>query len=362
MDQTIHPVADVTVLGLKLDSKLRWKAHAQAVKQKMTAQMYALQRTTASTWGASMLKARQIYLSVIRSAIAYGAAHWHQPAKPADRPKGLAAKFQKHQNDRLWATLGAFKATPIRQLETEAYIPPLDLWLNGLVACFQARLERSGMAQKIRNACSQIRSKIRTQVHRQRPAHSPATPGDARKQWAEKWVGMTLNLWGEREKKLVTRDWEERWKAENKRLGRNLQPSTDSGGRKTVCTDTPPTRRVLGLHKDLHKAESALLTQIRTGRIGLAKFLYSRRVPGFTTGCCQCSGGFETPRYMALFCPQEATCRNQLKDPAGRAVPYALLTGTNIGAKTFTKWIMLSGRLGQFSLAKRLLYASFSGE
>jgi hypothetical protein len=50
--------------------------------------------------------------------------------------------------------LGAFKATPIRQLETESYVPPLNLWLNGRIARFQARMEHSGTAQKIREACS----------------------------------------------------------------------------------------------------------------------------------------------------------------------------------------------------------------
>jgi hypothetical protein len=32
------------------------------------------------------------------------------------------------QNSGLQQALGAFKATPIRRLETEAYVPPLDLW------------------------------------------------------------------------------------------------------------------------------------------------------------------------------------------------------------------------------------------
>ena len=169
---------------------------------------------------------------------------------------------------------------------------------------------------------------------------------------------MPLDLWGERGKKLVMRDWEERWKAENKRLGRSSQPPTDLAGQKTVRTDTPPTKRVLGLHVDLRKAESALLTQIRTGRIGLAKFLHSRRVPDFATGRCRCGGGLETPRHMALFCTQEATRRNQLKDLAGRATPYTLLTGTKAGVKIFTRWMMLSNRLRQFSLARRLLYPS----
>jgi hypothetical protein len=39
----------VKVLGVILDSKLKWKDHEQAVKQKLATQMLALQCTTAST-------------------------------------------------------------------------------------------------------------------------------------------------------------------------------------------------------------------------------------------------------------------------------------------------------------------------
>jgi hypothetical protein len=60
-ETTVHPKPSVKILGVILDSKLRWKAHEQAVKQKMTTQMLALSCTTASTWGATMLKARHIY-------------------------------------------------------------------------------------------------------------------------------------------------------------------------------------------------------------------------------------------------------------------------------------------------------------
>jgi hypothetical protein len=64
-------------------------------------------------------------------------------------PKGPAAKFRVHQNSGLQKVLGAFHATPIRQLETKAFTTPLDLWLNGRVARFQARLERTGIAKQI---------------------------------------------------------------------------------------------------------------------------------------------------------------------------------------------------------------------
>jgi hypothetical protein len=57
----------------------------------MEPQTYALSRVAASTWGATMEKARQIYLAIIRPAVSYGAALWHRPGKK--RQKGPVAKL-----------------------------------------------------------------------------------------------------------------------------------------------------------------------------------------------------------------------------------------------------------------------------
>ena len=246
-------------------------------------------------------------------------------------------------------------------LETESYVPPLDLWLNGQVAKFQARLERSGIAQEIRNACSTIRTRILRRTNRRAPnnTETPAnTPGAKRRLWVEEWTGRPLDQWDRQEKKLVLRDWQKRWHAENRRLGRIVRPSTDRGNCPVVPEDTPLTKQVLGLHKNLYKAESARLVQARTKRIGLAEFLFNRKVPGIATAKCRCSAGHETPRHMALFCTQEASTRQYLLDPAGRTQPYPILIGTVEGARKFVRWMMYSSRLAQFALAKRLLYAS----
>jgi len=64
--------------------------------------------------------------------------------------------------------------------------------------------------------------------------------------------------------------------------------------RRVVPEDTPPTRAVLKLHSGLRKAESSVLVQARTGRIGLAKFLYKYRVPSVLTAQCRCGAGEET--------------------------------------------------------------------
>ena len=116
--------------------------------------MLALQYTTASTWGATIPRARQVYQAVICLALLYRASIWYQSS--ADKPKGPAARLQKQQNQRLYTVLSTYRTIPAHILETKIYILPLDLWLNGQVARFQARLEQLGIAQEIRNVCRTI--------------------------------------------------------------------------------------------------------------------------------------------------------------------------------------------------------------
>jgi len=308
-----------------------------------------------------MLKARQVYQAVIRPAIAYRAAVWHQPAT---KPKGLAIKLQKEQTSSLRTVLGAFKATPVRQLETEAYVPPLDIWLNGRVASYQARLESTGIARVTQAACAVIQNRIQNQaqIRRRRRRRSrrqtdrlqDATPGCKRKKWAEQWIDGPLQAWDYRERPLVERDWLMRWKTTEQ----PVRPEIDPGGRIAVRTNTAPTKRILSLHKELQKAESALLVQCRTGRIGLARFLYGQRVPGVLTAQCHCGAGTETPRHIALFCTKEANRRNELTDSKGRTLTYPQLVGSTTAVRGFVQWMMFTNRLGQFSLAKRLLFHS----
>jgi hypothetical protein len=78
-------------------------------------------------------------------------------------------------------------------------------------------------------------------------------------------------------------------------LSQVVRPNTDTGNCPVIPEDMPPTKQVLKLYKNLYKAESALLVQACTKRIGLAQFLYNRRVPDVVTAKCQCRAGHETP-------------------------------------------------------------------
>lgn len=186
------------------------------------------------------------------------------------------------------------------------------------------------------------------------------TPGRKRKEWTEKWIGGQVGEWRWKGKPLVQKEWTERWRLARCKQEQNMlfRPETDPGGKKWVIEDPPPTDKVIELHKGLHKAESALLVQARTKKIGLAEFLYSRKVPGVDTARCRCGAGHETPRHMALFCIEEASRRQGLTDQAGRKWSYPQLIGSWEAVRSFARWMMFSGRLGQFQLAKRLLYNS----
>lgn len=66
--------------------------------------------------------------------------------------------------------------------------------------------------------------------------------------------------------------------------------------RRTAALLRPPDKQVLRLHKGLHKeAESSLIVQLRTGKCGLRRFLFSRQVPDVTTPQCSGGSGDETP-------------------------------------------------------------------
>ena len=126
----LEPKQDVRVLGVWIDTKLKWKSYAREITRKMSGQTQGLYRVIASTWGATFRHARQVYSVVVRSALCFGAPAWHKPSEDPAKVQGLANQLEKHQNGCLRTVAGAYKATPIRQLETETFIPLLATYLN----------------------------------------------------------------------------------------------------------------------------------------------------------------------------------------------------------------------------------------
>jgi hypothetical protein len=137
------PKASLRILGVWLDPRLNCGIHVKEIQKKIKTHINALLRTTASTWRATFVRARQIYNAIIRPAIAYRAAIWYTPTPTegpkSSKPAGPAVKLAKIQNKCLRVIAGAYKATPTSVLETETSIPPLDLYLNKRLANFRFR-------------------------------------------------------------------------------------------------------------------------------------------------------------------------------------------------------------------------------
>ena len=91
--------------------------------------------------------------------------------------------------------------------------------------------------------------------------------------------------------KAALAEWRKEWETETK--GRHLRLLVNA-----------PTRDVLEIHKGLDKQLSSLVFQMRTGKIGLRKFLYEQRVPGVEDKGCDLCGQEEQTVYHIL-----STCR-----------------------------------------------------
>ena len=348
---TKAPSPDVRVLGVWLDSKLQWSAHAREVRKKALAQQCALTRIAASTWGATFARARQIYTAVVRTAITYGATAWRHPLGGF---KGkLTPLLRTIQNQCLRTVAGAYKATPIRSLEVETFVPPIDIYLNSRIAAFQKRLENSSSYDTIQKACSEIRSRLKS-----RAAKKARTQGQLRREWAQQRESTATDS---SEKRRVVQEWIQRWEREREREA-PYRTSTARGSlprRREFQRDLirrPPGRTILKLHQNLRKAESSALVQFRTGRTGLASFLYRIGVPGIQSPVCQCGQEEETPYHVLRHCPLLEDRRQSLRTICGEGIDVVRLLDTSEGASIAARWIVQSGRLGMFCVAKALSY------
>ncbi len=290
---------------------------------------------------------------------------------------------------------GAYKATPIRYLETETHVPPLDLYLNKRVADFEERLEQAVLetgqgpdapkkteGSVVATACNRLFTRFRRKRNRRgrkgpgpRPGpQQPTALETARRiinHWASQGQGLGLKeppgervRGGKGEKRRKKRKkkkgqgtsealewaWRQRWNSS--REGRPAERTADRAPPVLLFTDL-----ALRKHEGLTKAQSSLLTQARTGAIGLQDFLFRAKVPGVNTPYCDCGQGRETVEHLVIECSdlqqrtwdrREIGSKEDLQTILQGARPRRWLLRRVLG------WLMGCGRLREYSLAVRL--------
>lgn len=195
------------------------KENRKKIEGKMTSQTLALSKITGSTWGASLRRARHVYTAVVRPAIIYGATVWHERKQDKrSMPAWMEETLSRIQNKCLRTISGAYKATPITELERETRIAPLSLHLDKLQANARFRLHKSGRRAQINEAIKKIQRKLKGKRGRRR--QSAVIPGFTKHNWAKFIYEVTRNgVPSERVRDFETKNikdyfkikWKEKW-------------------------------------------------------------------------------------------------------------------------------------------------------
>ena len=115
-----------------------------------------------------------------------------------------------------------------------------------------------------------------------------------------------------------------------------------------------PAKGIVQVHKGLPRYLSSILTQLRTGKVGLRDFLFSRRVPQVESPECLCGQGRQTVAHVLLSCRRHAEERERLwtdekTSTKGRKVlDLRVLLNSPTYASGAARFVKATGLLGQF--------------
>lgn len=288
----------------------------------MVKQTCALTKITASTWGATFARARQVYSAVVRPAMGYGSIVWHSPTGTKDARKNTVAKMEVMQNKCLRTIAGAYRATPVEVLQAETLIPPIKEYLNQRQASARSRLKIGGQAAFIRKQCKKIKAKLRHRNSRLGTEWLPDTPESQKTEWAlpimegiahtlapacpPPWIDEDENYLKQAErfralqrqrKKAIKKHFADKWQS-------SWSTYQEKHDRYPTTAQTAPLHRKerLDLHANLAKAESSLAVQIGTEKIGFAQFLHRQHVPAVTSPACDCGWHSQTAKHVIRHC------------------------------------------------------------
>ena len=222
----------------------------------------------------------------------------------------------------------------------------------------------------ITEACNKIyrRFRRRRRSPGRKPQQGPQSP-TATEQAAVTvghWANQRWKIGEKRNKQLTTSEvvelaWQDRW--EQQRAGQR------GANDRRIADEDPPallfTNKALKRHEGLTKAQSSLLFQARTGDIGLRDYLFKVKVPEVRTPFCECGERREIVEHLAVWCPDPPLQRPWEREIRTHRDLQTVLRGVGARSRRLIKrvlgWLMDSGRLPEYSLARRLELETVGG-
>lgn len=243
------------------------------------------------------------------------------------------------------------------------------MYLNKRLVDFEARLQapvlQAGQGQGpgapkrspgslVQEACNRLYHRYQNRRHTRGPKpRLPQEPTTTEK------AAITVDNWVTKYQKdqgqvtveeVLAKEWENRWKRQVEGRPRRI---ADEGS-----PDQLFTAKTLQKHQDLTKAQSSLLVQARTGSIGFRDFLFKQNVP-IPTPYCSCGEGRETVEHLVIWCPIPPKPRTwptrEIRTHRDLSLVLRGEGSWNLWLlKKVLGWLMGSGRLVEYKLARRL--------
>jgi tubulin alpha len=125
----------------------------------------------------------------------------------------------------------------------------------------------------------------------------------------------------------------------------------DTRGRALFQIINTPTKKTTEIHTNLDKALSSIITQMRTGNIGLRHYLYQRKVPEVEDGQCQCRRGEQTVAHILFSCPRFKDERNVWRSEGTWSANLKKVLTDGKQAARAARYMLETKLLGQFRSA-----------